>query len=86
MYSRCVLVTKLEGSSGCSTLSGDISIGVQGFYCEKGEKTKPIDKITLNTNYYDLIQNIEAFDNEYLDTYSSIKVPSFLIKEAYIAS
>jgi PmbA protein len=84
-YPNCILVTKLEGSSGCSALSGDISIGIQGFLYLKGEKAKPVDKITLNTNYFDLIQNIEAFSNEYLDSYSSVKVSDFLIREAFIA-
>ncbi|MEM4271430.1 MAG: TldD/PmbA family protein [Candidatus Pacearchaeota archaeon] len=86
VHPRCVLITKLEGASGCSAVSGDISIGVQGFLYEKGEKLKPFDKVTLNTNYFDMIQRIEGFSNEYQDVYTSIKVPDFLVSECYLAS
>lgn len=86
IYPRCALITKLEGASGCSAISGDISIGVQGFLYEHGEKVTPFDKVTLNTNYFDMIQKIQAFSNEYSDTYSSIKIPDCLIEEAFLAS
>ncbi len=85
-YPRCVLVTKLEGASGCSSISGDISIGVQGFLYEHGERIQPFDKVTLNTNYFDMIQKIEDFSDMYQDVYSSIKVPDFLVTECYLAS
>jgi PmbA protein len=85
VYPECLYITKLEGASGCSALSGDISIGAQGFLYKNGERVKPIDKITLSTNYFDLIQKIIALSNEYLDSYSSFKVPDILVEEIYVA-
>ncbi len=84
-YPKCILITKLEGSSGCSALSGDISIGVQGFLVENGEKVHPVDGITMNTNYFDLLHKISAASGEYSDSYSSIKVPDLLIESVNIA-
>ena len=84
-YPKCILITKLEGSSGCSALSGDISIGVQGFLVENGERVHPVDGITMNTNYFDLLYKISAASDEYSDSYSSIKVPDLLIESVNIA-
>ncbi|MDX1958248.1 MAG: metallopeptidase TldD-related protein [Leptospiraceae bacterium] len=84
-YPECILVTKLEGASGCSAISGDISIGIQGFYCKDGIKVHPVDRITLSTNYFDMLGQIVALSNEYSDSYSSIKVPDILIESVSIA-
>lgn len=78
-------ITKLEGGSGCSSISGDISIGVQGFYYENGERVHPVDKITLSGNYFDMIQMILDLSNEYSDSYSSVKMPDILVESMAIA-
>jgi PmbA protein len=84
-YPKVFYVTKLEGSSGCSALSGDISIGVQGFLYENGQMTTPVDKVTLSGNFFQLIESIEGFSNEYNDSYTSIKIPDFLVSSMAIA-
>jgi PmbA protein len=86
IYPECLYITKLEGASGCSAISGDISIGAQGFLYRNGEKIRAVDRITLNTNYFDMIKMITALSNEYSDSYSSIKVPDILIESIYVAS
>ncbi|TGK14766.1 TldD/PmbA family protein [Leptospira fluminis] len=82
---RCILVTKLEGGAGCSAVSGEISIGIQGVYYENGNPQFPVDRMTMNTNFFDLIQRIEGISDQYADSYSSIKVPDILIREVNIA-
>ena len=84
-HKECLYITKLEGASGCSAVSGDISIGAQGFLYRDGERIKPVDKITLNSNYFDLIFKIQKFSNEYLDSYTSFKVPDLLVEEVHVA-
>lgn len=85
IYPECLYITKLEGSSGCSAISGEISIGVQGHLYTNGERNRAVDKITLSSNYFELIKNIDFFSNEYNDNFSSVKVPDFLVKEMNVA-
>lgn len=85
MHNECLYITKLEGSSGCSAISGEISIGAQGFLYRNGLPVKPVDRITLNTNYFDMMKLIQALSNEYSDTFSSIKVPDLLVETIFVA-
>lgn len=82
---HCILVTKLEGGAGCSAVSGEISIGIQGIYYKNGEPQHAVDRITMNTNYFDLLHKISGVSNEYSDSYSSIKVPDLLTEDIHIA-
>lgn len=84
-YPQCLLVTKLEGGSGCSAISGEISIGAQGFWCEGGRRIRPVDKVTLNSNYFELLNAIRGFSKEYSDSFSSTKVPDMLVESMYVA-
>ena len=85
-HSKCLYVVKLEGGSGCSSISGEISIGAQGFLYENGKMVKAVDKVTLSTNYFDLLKNIEGLSNEYNDTFSSYKIPDVLVSQVSVAS
>lgn len=82
---KCLLIVKLEGGSGCSAISGEISIGAQGFLYENGKRVRAVDRITLSTNFFDLLQNIQGFSNEYSDAFSSVKVPDVLVDPVYVA-
>jgi PmbA protein len=84
-YPQCLYVTKLEGGSGCSAISGEISIGAQGFWYEQGKRVKPVDKITLNSNYFDLLLAIRGLSGEYSDSFSSVKVPDMLVESMHVA-
>jgi len=46
-FPRLLHVVKLEGSTGCNSVSGDLSIGVQGFLVEGASRT-PVDRISLS--------------------------------------
>ena len=84
-YPQCLYVTKLEGGSGCSSISGEISIGAQGFWYEQGRRVKPVDKVTLNSNYFELLLALRGFSNAYSDAFSSVKVPDILVESMYVA-
>jgi PmbA protein len=84
-HPKCLLIVKLEGGSGCSAISGEISIGAQGFLYENGERVRPVDRITLSTNFFDVLQNIQGFSNEYSDAFSSVKVPDVLVDNVHVA-
>lgn len=84
-YPKCLYVTRLEGGSGCSAVSGEISIGAQGFWVEGGKRVRPVDRVTLSTNFFDLLMNIRGMSNEYSDRFSSVKVPDVLVEKMFVA-
>ncbi len=84
-HPKCLLIVKLEGGSGCSAISGEISIGAQGFLYEGGRRVRAVDRITLSTNFFDLLQNISGLSNEYSDSFSSVKVPDVLVEKVNVA-
>lgn len=84
-YPRCFYVVKLEGGSGCSAVSGEISIGAQGFLVENGIRVRPIDRVTLSTNFFELLLRIRGFSNAYSDAFSSVKVPDVLVEEIRVS-
>ena len=77
---RCLYVFKLDGSAACSAVSGEISIGVQGWLMENGQMVQPVDSITLNGNFFDLIKNIQVVSDNYSDTFSGVKIPDILVE------
>lgn len=82
---KILVIDKLEGSAGCSAVSGEMSIGAQGFLYENGQRVHPVDRITLSSNYFDMIRNIEAISSEYNEQWSSVRVPDLLISGISVA-
>jgi len=85
LFPKCLLITHLEGSSGCHSVSGEISIGAQGFWCENGVPLYAADNLTISANFFDLLKNIVGIGNEYNDSFSSVKVPSLAISEMSVS-
>ncbi len=77
---RCLLVTELEGGAGCNPVSGDISIGVQGFLMEGGRRTQPVDSITIAGNFFDLLRSIRARGDRYQPNLSRVFIPALLLE------
>ncbi len=84
-HAKCLYIVKLEGGSGCSAISGEISIGAQGFLYEGGKRVRAVDRITLSTNFFDLLKNIGGLSDEYADAFSSMKVPDVLVDAVSVA-
>jgi PmbA protein len=82
---KCLLVTKFEGSGIRSAISGEISLGIQGFLYEKGVKVQAVDRVTISGNYFDLFKDISEFSSEYNDSFSSTKVPDMLISKMTVS-
>ena len=78
--SKCLLVTQLEGQAGCNPVSGDISIGVQGFLIENGRRIQPVDSITLASNFFDVLLNIRGSGNTYQPELTHSFIPALLIE------
>jgi len=84
-YPKVLEIVKLEGGSGCSAISGEISIGAQGFLWENGVRTQAVDRVTLSTNFFDLLIGIQGFSNQYNDVFSSVKVPDVLVESVHVS-
>ena len=85
IFPKCLLVARLEGGSGCSSVSGELSIGAHGFWCENGVIQHPVDGVTLSGNFFDIIQNIVGIGNEYYNPFSSVKVPALAVSELAVS-
>lgn len=80
-YPKCVEIVSLSGlHSGCNSISGDFSIGAEGFYYENGERKYPVHNFTISGNFFQLLQNIIAIGNNLKFNMNSIGSPSILIK------
>lgn len=85
LFPHCLHIVKLEGGSGCSAVSGEISIGAQGFWCENGVPVHPVEGITLSSNLFDLLPAIVGMGDSYNDQFSSIRVPAFAVREMSVS-
>ncbi len=85
MEKQVLQIEKLEGASGCSAVSGEISIGAQGFLWEHGRMVQPVDRITINGNFFDLLTSIHHYSDSYSDSFSSVKVPDLLVSGLKVA-
>lgn len=85
LFPRCLLVVRLEGGSGCNAVSGELSIGAHGFWCENGIILHPVDGVTLSGNFFDIVKNVVAIGSEYYDSFSGIKVPALAISELAVS-
>jgi PmbA protein len=83
---RCLLITTLEGAAGCNPLSGDISIGVQGFWIENGQRQQPVDSVTIAGNFFDLLNSIRARGNLYQPNLSRMFIPPLLVDGLVVSS
>lgn len=85
LFPQCLLIVRLEGNSGCNAISGELSIGAHGFWCENGQVVHPVDSVTLSGNYFDIIQNVVAVGNQYRDEFANYKVPALAISSLSVS-
>ncbi|HNY30810.1 MAG TPA: TldD/PmbA family protein [Fibrobacteria bacterium] len=84
-FPKVLHVVKLEGSTGCNPVSGDISIGVQGFLHESGSVI-PVDRVSLSGNFFDLLPDIVGWGDEIRPGVHGQIVPSLLVDSLQLAS
>ncbi|MCF0225416.1 MAG: TldD/PmbA family protein [Fibrobacter sp.] len=85
LFPKCLLVVRLEGGSGCNAVSGELSMGAHGFWCENGVILHPVDGVTLSGNFFDIIQNVVEVGSEFKDPFSASKVPALAISELSVS-
>lgn len=86
LFPKCLLIVKLEGNSGCSAVSGEMSIGAQGIWYENGKPIHAVEGLTLSINFFDLLKRLVAIGNTYNDSFSSVKVPALAVSEIAVSN
>ena len=74
-----LLVTEVMGMHTANPISGDFSLGVNGFLLKHGRKTTPVKGMAISGNIMELFNNVMAVGND-LRFYGTIGSPSLLIK------
>ncbi|MCK4357225.1 MAG: TldD/PmbA family protein [Candidatus Cloacimonetes bacterium] len=86
VFPNSIEIVQLSGMhSGCSPISGDFSMGAQGFYWENGQRKYPIHNFTVSGNFLQLLQNIFAIGDNLKFNFSSIGAPSILVEKLNIS-
>jgi PmbA protein len=68
-----------QGSFGFNGVTGDYSFQAQGFWIENGEKTFPVDGVTVAANSLDMLRGVVAVGND-LEFRGSVASPTLLIE------
>jgi PmbA protein len=74
--------------SGANPVSGEFSLGAEGYKIEDGKKAYPIEQITLSGNLLKMLQNVKLIgsDKQMAMVMShGMYTPSILISELDIA-
>jgi len=74
-----LFVNEVMGIHTANPISGDFSLGVNGFLIEGGKKTSPVKGMALAGNIVDLFKNITAIGSD-LRFYGKIGSPSLMIE------
>jgi PmbA protein len=73
-----------QGSFGFNPVTGDYSYQAQGFWIERGEKTTPVEGVTVAGNSLDMLRGIEAVGNDLMFDHG-IACPTLLIAEMTVS-
>lgn len=82
-----VYIDKLNGlNGGISIVSGDFSMGAEGFLIENGKITQALSQFTVSGNIYQLLNDVEELGNDLDFDQSPLGSPSVLVKNITIAN
>lgn len=79
-----ILITEAIGVHTADPISGDFSVGVQGYLIRGGKKSQPVRSVALAGNLHQLFANIDSVGSD-LKFYGETGSPSILIREASIS-
>jgi PmbA protein len=78
-----IIVTSFIGGNS-NSLTGDFSLGLVGFYVEKGERKHPVSELNLSGNHTQFWKQLAALGNDPWMS-SSIRTPSLLFEGAAVS-
>ncbi|MFV0627463.1 MAG: TldD/PmbA family protein [Alphaproteobacteria bacterium] len=82
-----IYINGLNGiHAGIDLISGDFSLGAEGFVVEGGKLGSALNQFTISGNVYELLKDVEEVANDLEFKSSPIGSPSILIKNITVAS
>jgi len=86
VFPKAIEIVQLSGMhSGCNTISGDFSMGAQGFFYENGEIKYPIHNFTVSGNFFQLLTHILELAHDIKFNFSSFGAPAILVEKLSIS-
>jgi PmbA protein len=82
LNSKCLYITETIGH-GSNLVTGDYSVGANGFIIEKGEFQYPVSEITIAGNFKDIFKNITLADD--LEFKYATNSPTMMIEGMVVA-
>ncbi len=80
-----IIITDLQGMhSGANPISGEFSLGAEGFLVENGNIVSGVEQITIASNFLDVLSNITKIGND-TEVGGNIISPSFIISQMTVA-
>lgn len=81
-----IYITEVSGlHAGLNPISGNFNVQSSGYLIENGKKTKPVTLFVLSSNFYEMLNNVEAIANNTEPNFNGIASPSLKIKEVQIS-
>lgn len=81
-----IIITEVAGlHSGANSITGDFSLAAEGFMVERGKVTKPVEQITIASNFFELLKNIEELGDDLYFSSSAVGSPSVIVKNINVS-
>lgn len=75
-----VMITNLAGlHAGANTISGDFSVAASGFYIEDGKIIGPTKQMTIASNFFEMLNNIQEVADDTYNGFGRVASPSLQI-------
>ncbi len=85
-HDRVIEIVSLQGMhSGANAISGDFSLGAQGFLWENGKRKHSLKPFTVSGNFLQMLSGVEAIADNFKFDMSSNGASSVLINELNIS-
>ncbi len=82
-----LVIISLAGThSGADPISGDFSLGAEGYLVEGGEIVRPLAQFTIAGNFFDLMKRVIAVGNDLDFGMGRVGAPSLLVEELAVGS
>lgn len=81
-----IYITSVEGlHAGANPVSGDFSLSAEGYLIENGVITKPVEQITVASNFFKLLNSITAVGSDLRFDMGGIGSPAVLVENVNIS-
>jgi len=78
-------ITDIMGMHTADPISGDFSIGINGYWLKNGQNVYPVREAVISGNFYDIFTKVLAIGND-LREFGRVKCPSILIDSIDVSS